>query len=153
MRRSRGHPTFPGPVHRRRKVPIRAIAWRASGKTGAKPCQTCGMRGQISSGHPHRIVAQDLVAADLQEGRRQAARIAVKRRGVGVPGIGVGEILRRQRHQIIGVLHRVGGGVQPAGGAGDREVGPWRQRDERGGKRLSPVAQAERQREGEPAAR
>src|SRR5437660_1229280 len=61
-----------------------------------------------------RTVAQDLVAADLQEGRRQATRVAVKRRGVRVPGIGAGEILRRERLQIIGILHRVDGGVQPA---------------------------------------
>jgi hypothetical protein len=34
-------------------------------------------------GHAHGIVAQDLVAADLDQGRRQPGRIAIERRGVG----------------------------------------------------------------------
>lgn len=65
-------------------------------------------------GHPHRIVAQDLVAADMQQGRRQAPQIAVERRGVRVARIGAAEIARRQRPQIVGVQHRIGGRIQPA---------------------------------------
>lgn len=65
-------------------------------------------------GHPHRIVAQDLVAADMQQGRRQAPQIAVERRGVRVARIGVAEIARRQRRQVVDIQHRIGGRVQPA---------------------------------------
>src|SRR5262249_36257244 len=42
-------------------------------------------------GHPRGIVAQHVVAADLDERRRQAARVAVERRRVRVTRIGAGE--------------------------------------------------------------
>src|SRR6266852_5560261 len=43
-------------------------------------------------GHAHGIVEQDLVAADLDEGRRQTGRIAVERRCIGRARIGTIEI-------------------------------------------------------------
>jgi hypothetical protein len=38
--------------------------------------------------HARGIVAQDLVAIDLNKRRRQSGRIAIKRRSVGIPRVG-----------------------------------------------------------------
>src|SRR5262245_27186909 len=46
--------------------------------------------------HPHGIVAQDFVAADMDQRRRQAGRIAVKRRGVLMARVGTGRGISRR---------------------------------------------------------
>ncbi len=62
-------------------------------------------------GHSHRIIAQCLIAADMDESRRQARRIAVKWRGVGRARICAGQIkLDCPRHQL-NRHHRIGKAV------------------------------------------
>src|SRR5438067_1307039 len=51
-------------------------------------------------GHPRGVVAQDLVAADLEQRRRQSARIAVKRRDIRIAGVGAAAILGGQGQQV-----------------------------------------------------
>jgi len=70
-------------------------------------------RGAHSVGHAHRVIAQYLVAADLNERRREARRIAVERRHVRCPWIGAGEIIADEERRVVGAEHRVGRGVQP----------------------------------------
>ena len=77
-------------------------------------------------GHSHRVVAQDLVAADLNQSWRQAAGIAIERRDIGIAGIGAAEILRRKVHQIGFVEDRIGNRVAAARFAGDRQISPRR---------------------------
>lgn len=46
--------------------------------------------------HAHGIIEEDLVAADLDERRRQSARVGVKRRRIRRARIGAGEIIARE---------------------------------------------------------
>jgi hypothetical protein len=45
--------------------------------------------------HAHGIIEEDLVAADLDERRRQSGRVGVKRRRIRRARIGAGEIIAR----------------------------------------------------------
>ena len=46
--------------------------------------------------HAHGIIEEDLVAADLDERRRQSGRVGVKRRHIRRARIGAGEIIARE---------------------------------------------------------
>src|SRR5262249_54815514 len=46
--------------------------------------------------HAHGIIEEDLVAADLDERRRQSGRVGVKRRRIRRARIGAGEIIARE---------------------------------------------------------
>ncbi len=103
-------------------------------------------------GHARRVVAQDLVAADLNQCRRQAPEIAVDRRCPGVTRIGAGKIAGGDRRQFGGIEHRVGLGVELQRRAGQRQIGPRRQRNDCRRQRPAFVAQFQRQRKRQPAA-
>jgi hypothetical protein len=47
-------------------------------------------RGTHAIGHAHGVIAQHLVAADLDDCRRQSGGIAVKRRDIGSAWVGAG---------------------------------------------------------------
>jgi hypothetical protein len=141
---------------------MRAIAWLASGITGANRCHTCGMRGHTSSSTRHpaarsrsamRIVARDLVASHLDERRRQPGCIAIERRSIRRARIGAPKIAGGEFFGTIGIQHRVGYGVFPDRGPGERKIGPGRERDSGGGEGPSFVTQPQQQRKRKTPAR
>jgi len=75
-------------------------------------------------GHSHRVIAQHLVAADLNDRRRQTGRIAVERRDIGRARVGAGQVIIDEQRRIIAAEHRITGGVHPEGGPGQRQIGP-----------------------------
>ena len=80
-------------------------------------------------GHSDRIIAQCLVAADMNESRWQSRQIAVKRRGVGRARISASEIkVDRPRHQL-NLHHWIREAVLRKRLAGQREIGPRREHD------------------------
>jgi len=81
-------------------------------------------RGTHAIGHAHGVIAQHLVAADLNEGRREAGRIAVEWRDIGSARVGAGQILIDEQWRIIGAEHRIVDGVHPERGPGQCEIGP-----------------------------
>ena len=83
--------------------------------------------GAHAIGHPHGVVAQHLIAADLNDRRGQPGGIAVKRRDIGSARIGAGEIVIDEQWRIIGAEHRIVDGVHPERGPGKCEIGPGRQ--------------------------
>ena len=103
-------------------------------------------------GHAHRIVQQDLVAADLDQGRGQPLRVAVKRRGVRIAPISVAQITTHKEWHVVRVLHRVANSVARQRRAGHCQIGPGRQGYRRGRKRRAHVAQPQQQRQREAAA-
>ena len=74
--------------------------------------------------HARGVVAQHLIAADLDQGRRQAARIAVERRSVGVTRVDAREITLGDRRNAVGIQKRVGNCVPPKRGTGQCQIGP-----------------------------
>jgi len=72
-----------------------------------------GSSGAHSVGHPHRIVVERLVAADLDQCWRQAGDVAIERGDVGSPRIRSGEILVDEEWLVIRAEHRIGRTVAP----------------------------------------
>src|SRR5262249_22030317 len=81
--------------------------------------------------HAHGIIEEDLVAADLDERRRQSGRVGVKRRCIRRAWIGAGEIIAREPRALRASQHRIRLRVSLQGAAGEREIGPRRKRDGR----------------------
>ena len=108
----------------------------------ARPYFQLGLAAGVAQSlvHAHRVVAQDLVAADLQEDRRQPGEIAIERRDVGQARVGAGEIFLRQHGEMLDVEHRIGARIELERRAGEREIGPRRQRDRGGRKRQAVIA-------------
>jgi len=103
--------------------------------------------------HAHGIIEEDLVAADLDERRRQSGRVGVKRRRIRRARIGAGEIIAREPRALRASQHRIGLGVSLQGTAGKREIGPGRKRDGGGRQMKAFVTQLEQHRQDESAAR
>lgn len=96
--------------------------------------------------HSRGIIAQDFVASDLQQNRRQTAWVAVERRDMGMAGIRAPEILGGKGFQTIRFQHRVGR-IIPAGFTGDREIRPGRDGHNRPWQWQAFVAEPQRQSE------
>src|SRR5215471_13724917 len=103
--------------------------------------------------HAHGIIEEDLVAADLDERRRQSARVGVKRRRIRRARIGAGKIIAREPRALRASQHRIGLGVSLQGTAGEREIGPGRKRDGGGRQMKAFVTQLEQHRQDESARR
>src|SRR5262249_6999414 len=85
--------------------------------------------------HAHGIIEEDLVAADLDERRRQSGRVGVKRGRIRRARIGAGKIIAREPRALRASQHRIGVRVSLQGIAGEREIGPGRKRDSGGRQR------------------
>jgi len=95
--------------------------------------------------HSHRVVAQNLIASHLNEGRRKTRRVAVKRGGVRRPRIGAGEVVVDETARLIRAHQRVRGSVLFERETGKREIGPGRHRDGNGWQRNALITQPQQQ--------
>ena len=101
---------------------------------------------------PPRVVQQQLVLAHLDEERRQAAQVGVERRGEGVAGVSVTQLLARLEVEPLGREARVDAGLGAHRLAGAGEIGPRRDAGQRGREGQAGVPGADRERHRQPAA-
>src|SRR5271166_562115 len=85
--------------------------------------------------HPYGVVAQKLIAADLNEDGRQARRIAIERRSVGMTRIRAPEIMPRKARCPFEPQREVGAEIAAHRVSSQCEIGPWGEHDGGGRKR------------------
>ena len=89
----------------------------------------------------------------MNEQRRKAGQIRIKRRGQRIARIGGSEIIARARTNVLAVEHGAASGVRADGFPGGSEVGPGRKQRRCSGKRSARGAKREHQRKREPTSR